>query len=87
MNGVCFGRHNSQFDMISDELTKFISQYKCDADQHKLSGATIHEIEKGLYFLKMAEIYIRRIDHLVSGSETENRFHERLANDLLSIDY
>lgn len=57
-----------------------------DYDNHyyNLSEETIEEFKKGLFYLKMATIYIHRIDWLLSGDDGEDGFHERLQEDLLN---
>ena len=39
-------------------------------------------MRKGLILLRKAEVYAQRIDLLLSGDDSEERFHERLKEDL-----
>lgn len=52
----------------------------------KYSDKTIEEFKKGLYYLKMAEIYAKRIDYLLSGDDGEESFNKRLKEDILKYD-
>lgn len=45
----------------------------------------IEEFKKGLYFLRMAQIYAQRIDWLLSCDDGEDSFRERLKEDLEQI--
>jgi hypothetical protein len=46
------------------------------------SDETLDQFRQALHFLHMAEIYTQRIDWLVSGDDSEECFHRRLADDL-----
>lgn len=46
------------------------------------SDKTIAEFKKAVEFLEKAEIYVQRIDWLVSGDDGEETFHNRLQEDL-----
>lgn len=47
---------------------------------------TIQEFKRALELLQLAQIYIQRIDWLVSGDDGEDSFHRRLKNDLGEIE-
>lgn len=51
------------------------------------SDETIEEFKKGLEALRVAYVYIQRIDWLVSGDDSEENFHKRLARDLKNYDW
>ena len=44
------------------------------------------EFRAGLLMLRRAAVYAQRIDWLVSGDDGEERFHERLVDDLRGIE-
>lgn len=46
------------------------------------SDDIIEEFKKGLEALRIAYVYIQRIDWLVSGDDGEDSFRKRLAHDL-----
>ena len=43
---------------------------------------TIKEFKKGVEYLKIAYIYAKRIDYLLSHDDGEETFHTRLSEDL-----
>ena len=43
---------------------------------------TYKQFKDAIRFLEIANIYIHRIDWLVSGEDNETEFHKRLAEDL-----
>ena len=51
----------------------------------EFSKKTIKEFNKGLEYLKLAELYAHRIDWLVAGDDGEETFHERLKEDIAKI--
>jgi hypothetical protein len=49
---------------------------------NNFSEKTIEEFKKGIEFIKIAQIYMQRIDWLLSGDDSEDTFHEELLKDL-----
>lgn len=54
-------------------------------EPNKFSEETINEFKKGIQYLELAEIYAQRIDWLLSGDDSEETFHKRLASDLSKL--
>ena len=75
MSGGAFNYQNNScaIDKLTTEL-KYIG--------NKYSPKTIEEFQKGLKILKEADVYLRRIDYLLSGDDGEETFHERLKEEL-----
>lgn len=75
MSGGAFNYQNNSYaiDKLTMEL-KYIG--------NKYSPKTIEEFQKGLKILKEADVYLRRIDYLLSGDDGEDNFHERLKEEL-----
>lgn len=48
----------------------------------EFSDETVDLIDYGMRLMKLANIYLHRIDYLVSGDEAEYSFYERLLEDL-----
>lgn len=46
------------------------------------SEETLREFRNGIEAIKKAQVYMQRIDWLLSGDDGEETFHERLAEDL-----
>ena len=67
-------------------------QYTIDGTADKLesiilvndeySSATIDQFRIGLHHLRLAAIYLHRIDYLVSCDDSEDSFHSRLQEEL-----
>jgi len=49
------------------------------------SEDTLAKMKFATVILKMAQIYVERIDWLISGDDDEETFHERLAEDLSEL--
>ena len=65
---------------LEDELTELLQQ-----PLHEYSDDTVMAFENGLLMLKMARVYAKRIDYLISGDDGEESFHKRLKEDLSEI--
>jgi len=52
---------------------------------YNYSEATMKEIESAVTILRLAYIYVRRIDWLVSGDDSEEAFHERLQKEIKEV--
>ena len=78
MSGGFFNYQNNSYaiDKLTTEL-KYIG--------NKYSPKTIEEFQKGLKILKEADVYLRRIDYLLSGDDGEESFHERLKEELKEL--
>lgn len=89
MSGGHFDYNQYRIQDISDQVEQLI--YANESQElnewgervgYGFSAETMEEFKKGLYYLKMAQIYAQRIDWLVSGDDGEDSFHSRLYKDL-----
>ena len=77
------GHFQHQQYIISDIANSIKSEIIKNRDaEHKFSQKTINEFQKAIKVLKQAEIYVDRIDWLLSYDDSEKSFHERLKEDL-----
>ena len=77
------GHFQHQQYIISDIANSIKSEIIKNRDaEHKFSQKTINEFQKAIKVLKQAEIYVDRIDWLLSYDDSEESFHERLKSDL-----
>lgn len=92
MSGGHFDYNQYRIGYIADEVEQMI--YSNDSKEldewrtpkgYGFSTETVEEFKKGLYYLKIAQIYAQRIDWLVSGDDNEDSFHKRLAKDLAEV--
>jgi hypothetical protein len=68
-------------DLIIDEEAGYPTESPCPY-LHEFSKETLAEFKKGLEYVKLAQIYLQRIDWLVSDDDGEDDFHQRLKEDL-----
>jgi wyosine [tRNA(Phe)-imidazoG37] synthetase (radical SAM superfamily) len=52
---------------------------------YNLKPETLEVFKKAISIIHQAEIYIRRIDYLLSSDDSEDSFHEYLKEDSLNI--
>ena len=56
-----------------------------DYTENDYTDETFEEFETALEILKNAEIYVQRIDWLLSDDDGEESFHKRLAEDFKEL--
>jgi hypothetical protein len=97
MSGGRFGYIQSRLDWeVIEKLEEIIGRngagevrdedYRDSEYFEEYSPETVEEFRKGLDLVKRAQVYIQRIDWLVSGDDGEDTFHKRLAEDLAKIE-
>lgn len=89
MSGGYFDYKQYEIENIADELEHLIldndSEEKDEWGYSKgrhYSTETIEQFKIGLEHLRKAQIYLHRIDWLLSSDDDENSFHERLFEKL-----
>jgi hypothetical protein len=93
MSGGHFDYKQYQLEYIADEIEHIILsndlQEKdvngCSLGWH-FSPETIEKFKLGRMTLLLAQIYVQRIDWLVSGDDGEDSFHRRLGDDIDALD-
>lgn len=81
MSGGAFDYAQYRLTSIYQEIQEIIK-----SEEHEFSEDTIEEFYKAIRFLKIAQIYVQRIDWLVSDDDSEQTFHERLKEDLKNME-
>ena len=72
-------------DSIEDEI-RYNNSPREDGDEPRnFSEETISEFAVGLTYLEIAQVYVQRIDWLLSGDDSEESFHKRIIEDLNEI--
>ena len=61
---------------------EWYEKYPEDKFHHKYPDEVIKEFNKGAEIIKMAQVYMQRIDWLLSGDDGEESFIKRLKEDL-----
>jgi hypothetical protein len=89
MSGGHFNYIQYRLEDISREIENIIDKNKSnelneygDKIGKNYSEETIDEFVNAIVFLKLCEIYIHRIDYLLSGDDGEDSFHARLRQDI-----
>jgi len=93
MSGGHFNYQQYHITEIADEVEQLIltndstekDEWGYDKGSH-FSSETIEEFKIGLEYLRKAAIYAQRIDWLVSGDDGEDSFHNRLQNDIKTLE-
>jgi hypothetical protein len=71
-------------DELKDERwhdDEWYEKYPEDKFHHKYTDQVIEEFKKGAAAIKLAQIYMQRIDWLLSGDDGEESFISRLKED------
>jgi hypothetical protein len=79
MSGGYFDYEQCRMQNMANRLASVIET----DDEH--SKETMAEFGKGLTALRVAAVYLERIDFLICGDESEETFHKRLQEDLLPL--
>jgi len=89
--GGHFNYGQQKIGWIADEIEQFIQNNDIeDGDTgifigYRYSPETLDEFKNAVKALKVAQVYARRIDWLISGDDGEDTFHARLREDLDGI--
>jgi hypothetical protein len=92
MSGGHFNYKQYEIGYIADEIEHLIetnnSEEKDEWGDRKGYGftpETISRFEMAVLYLKLAQIYVQRIDWLVSADDGEDSFHARLERELIDL--
>jgi hypothetical protein len=79
MSGGRFNYNQFKIYEIQETIESIVIK---NHDDYGYSEATIREFEIAIKLLRKAFIYAQRIDFLISGDDSEETFHKRLAKEL-----
>lgn len=85
MSGGHFDYAQYKLNEIIESIENTIKNNKIEDEwgySYGFSDKTLNEFKKSLSIIKKAEIYIQRIDWLLSDDDGEETFHDRLKKDL-----
>lgn len=86
MSGGFFEHREHWLIHFSEEITEVISNNEIEDEYGYKTGyseETLNEFKKTIELLKLTYTYLRRIDYLISGDDSEESFHKRLKEELL----
>jgi hypothetical protein len=78
MSGGHFQYHS--IEHVADEIESIIHE-----NEYDFSEETLDEFMKGVIAIRLANIYMKRIDWLISGDDGEESFHKRLNEDMNNV--
>ena len=87
MSGGRFDYVQYRFTQIADEIERAIENNNVPNDEwssgaNDFSDETLAEFRTAIDLLKRAQVYVHRIDYLLSHDDNEEYFHRRLKADL-----
>lgn len=80
MSGGHFDYRQYSLNEIAEQLDNLVNRR--DEDFYRFSDKTVGDMVKTANSLRLAAIYLQRIDWLVSGDDSEESYHKRLAEEL-----
>jgi hypothetical protein len=82
LEGTMSGGHfqYSGLEHVADEIESIIHE-----NEYDFSEEILDEFMRGVIAIKLANIYIKRIDWLISGDDGEESFHKRLNEDMNNV--
>lgn len=83
MSGGHFDYDQYKIGYIAESIRSLID--KNDLEEYPYSNKTIIKFNEAICILKRAEVYVQRVDWLVSGDDGEETFHKRLKEDLSKL--
>lgn len=82
MSGGHFGFKQFGIQEIAEELEAAIYRIGRKEDGYQFTDETAEKFQDAIVALKKANIYVQRIDWLLSGDDGEESFHKLLKEDL-----
>jgi len=88
MSGGHFDYQQYRLHDIAQSIEEIIAHNNVENEygySYGFSEETLEEFRKAVDYLKIAEVYVQRVDWLVSGDDGEDDFHKRLKKELQKI--
>lgn len=82
IRGEIVNNNKPPYPNPENQWEKEDNKYFFEHGGRKWTDVTIKEFEKGMEYVRLAQIYTQRIDWLLSGDDGEESFHQRLKEDL-----
>lgn len=81
MSGGHFDYQQWHLDDIANQIEHVVDN-NTEKDYWNYSEETLDEFRTAISLLRVARVYVQRIDWLLSDDDGEETFHERLKKDL-----
>lgn len=88
MSGGHFEYNQYRLIEIANEIEQIIINNNVKTEfgfSYDFSEDILNEFKKAVEYLRLAEIYVQRIDWLVSGDDGDESFRRRLKEDLSEL--
>lgn len=88
MSGGFFDYNQYKISEIRDRLERVLNNSVSEDDDnfredgYNLSPKIIREFETAMFYLEVSELYVQRIDWLLSGDDGEEQFFKRLTEEV-----
>lgn len=76
---------DSRFELVGRNVRSAYNRIECDIYSQGFSEATIKQLQKAVYFLQKTEIYVHRIDRLLNGVDSEQKYLDKLIQDIKAL--
>lgn len=88
MSGGHFDYVQHNLDDVVEEMNRLIYKNSSPNEYgyaNNFSQETLNEFVNTIRAVKLARVYVQRVDWLVSGDDGENTFHEKLKEDIINV--
>lgn len=76
-----------RYRFLDEDEKQYIREHSATMpNREEFSENTLLEFRKAIDLLRKAEVYLQRIDWLLSGDDGEETFHKRLKEDLSKLE-
>jgi hypothetical protein len=82
-NGKEKTQEELKYSYVSEE---WLEKYPDDKFHYKYSDVMIEKFKEGLKHIELAQIYMQRLDWLLSGDDGDESFMSRLEDDLKKLE-
>jgi siroheme synthase (precorrin-2 oxidase/ferrochelatase) len=87
MSGGYFECSNYIFNRVAEQIEQVVETgHDEDCYEYTFGDDTREQMRQAVWALKLAAIYMNRVDYLLSGDDSEESFHQRLRKELRELD-
>jgi hypothetical protein len=83
MSGGAFDYKQYHLDTLAEDINQAIRDN--DKEYRGYSEDTLTQFRDAVFYLKLAAVYVQRIDWLLSGDDGEDTFHQRLDDEISAL--